>query len=186
MKLKYKNKGITLIALVITIIILLILAGITIGHLTNNGLFEKVKLAKQKTEQAQNDEIEILGEYENIIEELASSRNFKETITIPNFQSSLRNDSGGSDFFIIDVGEYNKLRIGSRTCNTVIGTTYWMIEGYKNDSYVEILKTTKQSSEIEEFDISGYEKIKFSIHCTSVVGDKTWGYYYFNDINIIK
>ena len=44
-----KNKGITLIALVITIIILLILAGITISQLTGNGLFGKAGLAKQKT-----------------------------------------------------------------------------------------------------------------------------------------
>ncbi len=44
-----KNKGITLIALVITIIILLILAGITIVLLTENGLFGKTKIAKQKT-----------------------------------------------------------------------------------------------------------------------------------------
>ena len=38
-----KSKGITLIALVITIIILLILAGITINSLTNSGLFGKAQ-----------------------------------------------------------------------------------------------------------------------------------------------
>ena len=47
-----KNKGITLIALVITIIILLILAGISISSLTGSGLFGKaqdaVKLSKLK------------------------------------------------------------------------------------------------------------------------------------------
>lgn len=48
-----KNKGITLVALVITIIILLILAGITITQLTQNGLFEKAKLAKDKYEEAE-------------------------------------------------------------------------------------------------------------------------------------
>ena len=42
-----KNEGITLIALVITIILLLILAGVTIGQLAGNGLFDKVKLAKK-------------------------------------------------------------------------------------------------------------------------------------------
>ncbi len=45
------NKAITLIALVITIIILLILSGITIATLTGeNGLFERAKEAKTKTE----------------------------------------------------------------------------------------------------------------------------------------
>ena len=42
------NKGITLIALVITIIILLILAGISIAAITQTGLFGKAKLAKEE------------------------------------------------------------------------------------------------------------------------------------------
>lgn len=43
-----KNNGITLIALVITIIILLILAGITISTLTGeNGLLTKANTAKK-------------------------------------------------------------------------------------------------------------------------------------------
>ena len=45
-----KEKGITLIALVITIIILLILAGISIQALTNQGIFGKAKSAKTKSE----------------------------------------------------------------------------------------------------------------------------------------
>ena len=44
------NKGVTLIALVITIILLLILAGITIGSLiSGNGLFSKAEYAKIET-----------------------------------------------------------------------------------------------------------------------------------------
>ena len=39
-------KGITLVALIITIVILLILAGVSIGTLQNTGLFEKTKKAK--------------------------------------------------------------------------------------------------------------------------------------------
>ena len=47
-----KNKGITLIALVITIIILLILASVTIATLTGeNGIITKATEAKEKTEQ---------------------------------------------------------------------------------------------------------------------------------------
>ena len=44
-----KNKGITLVALVITIIILLILAGISISALTNTGIFGKAKDAQSKS-----------------------------------------------------------------------------------------------------------------------------------------
>lgn len=51
MELKRNNKGITLIALVITIIVLLILAGISIATLTgNNGILTRAKDAKETTE----------------------------------------------------------------------------------------------------------------------------------------
>ena len=65
MKKQNEQKGITLVALVITIIILLILASITISNLTNSGLFVKAKLAKEQTEIADIIErvrIDILGE----------------------------------------------------------------------------------------------------------------------------
>ena len=55
----FKNKtGITLIALVITIIILLILAGVTIATLTgDNGILNNAGKAKEETEQAEEDEL---------------------------------------------------------------------------------------------------------------------------------
>ncbi len=47
------TKGITLIALVITIIVLLILAGVSIAMLTgDNGIITQAKEAKEKTEEA--------------------------------------------------------------------------------------------------------------------------------------
>ena len=46
---KEKNKGITLIALIITIVILLILAGISILSLTKINLFGQAKNAKEQT-----------------------------------------------------------------------------------------------------------------------------------------
>ena len=58
------SKGITLVALVITIIILLILAGISISALTNTGIFEKAKDAKSKSELADVQEKITLLEYE--------------------------------------------------------------------------------------------------------------------------
>ena len=48
-----KQNGITLVALVITIVILLILAGISISALTQTGLFGKAKQAEQKSKEAQ-------------------------------------------------------------------------------------------------------------------------------------
>ena len=64
-KILKNTKGITLVALVITIIILLILAGISISALTNTGIFQKAKDAKQKSEDATLDQNTKLDEYEN-------------------------------------------------------------------------------------------------------------------------
>ena len=62
------QKGITLIALVITIIILLILAGISIATLTGeNGLFNRAKQAKNNTLDAQRTENLALNSYEEAI-----------------------------------------------------------------------------------------------------------------------
>lgn len=62
-----KNKGITLVALIVTIIILLILAGISISTLTNTGIFEKVKEAKKASENAEKEQNDVLDEYEGKI-----------------------------------------------------------------------------------------------------------------------
>ena len=66
---KYENKnlGITLVALVITIVILLILAGISISTLTNTGIFQKAKDAKKASENAQKEEDKLISEYEKEI-----------------------------------------------------------------------------------------------------------------------
>lgn len=56
-KRNWKDNGITLIALVVTIIILLILAGITIGMVAGeNGLIQRAKDAKAAYEKAAGDE----------------------------------------------------------------------------------------------------------------------------------
>ena len=63
-----RNKGITLIALVVTIIVLLILAGISIAMLTGqNGILNRAAEAKEKTRIAQEDESQKLKGYEDIM-----------------------------------------------------------------------------------------------------------------------
>ena len=63
-----KENGITLIALVITIIVLLILASVSISMLTgNNGILRQAKNAKQETEEAGENEKDKLSELENYI-----------------------------------------------------------------------------------------------------------------------
>lgn len=65
---KRQENGITLIALVITIIVLLILAGVTIAMLTgDNGIISKAMQAKIRTEEAKETEETGLNEIENYI-----------------------------------------------------------------------------------------------------------------------
>ena len=78
--LKNKNKGITLVALVITIIILLILAGISISALTNTGIFGKAKDAKQKSADAELDQNTKLDSYENEIDNYLPKQNSNKTV----------------------------------------------------------------------------------------------------------
>ena len=67
-----KEKGITLIALVVTIVILLILAGVSIAMLTgNNGILSQAQNAKNKTEEAErNEKLDLLKQEELINETL--------------------------------------------------------------------------------------------------------------------
>ena len=73
------NNGITLVALVITIIILLILATISIQSLTNTGLFKKANEAKEKTQNAAENQAKILNEYEDELNKYISGTTEEKT-----------------------------------------------------------------------------------------------------------
>lgn len=72
-KQRKKENGITIIALVITIIILLILAGVSITALTKSDLLKNTKMAKNATENAQNTENIALADYQEKIDQYIES-----------------------------------------------------------------------------------------------------------------
>ena len=83
-----RNKGITLIALVVTIIVLLILAGISIAMLTGqNGILNRAAEAKEKTRVAQKDEEKTLQGYEDIMAQYTGNLPLREE-TKPYFPNS--------------------------------------------------------------------------------------------------
>lgn len=68
-----REKGITLIALIVTIIVLLLLAGITISMVTgNNGIFGKAKFASKKYNESAKNEEDQLEEAVQMADELLS------------------------------------------------------------------------------------------------------------------
>lgn len=70
------NSGITLIALIITIIVLLILSMVTISMLLrDNGIITKAQIAKQKTNDAQENENNEISHLENKIEQISNGLN---------------------------------------------------------------------------------------------------------------
>ncbi|MEI3356307.1 MAG: hypothetical protein V8R81_04485 [Clostridia bacterium] len=72
-----RQTGITLIALIITIIILLILAGVSIAMLTgNNGILTQAKLAKENTEAAKEQEEKDLDKMNSYINEKTIKDNY--------------------------------------------------------------------------------------------------------------
>ena len=83
-KLRFNQKGITLIALVITIIVLLILAGVSIATLTGeNGILTRANEASKKTEVANEQEQVGLAYI------AASSSKWGEEITLEEVQNEL-------------------------------------------------------------------------------------------------
>lgn len=76
------EKGITLIALVVTIVVLLILAGVTITYaLSDNGIFENAKKAQAKTEEAALRDAVSNAQAQALIEYYDSSLTAKNTFT---------------------------------------------------------------------------------------------------------
>ena len=87
--LRKKNKGITLVALVVTIVVLLILAGISIAALTNTGIFQKAKDAKQKSEEATQNEESLLAEYEVEIDKYTSNDRWDGKVNKPELMTGM-------------------------------------------------------------------------------------------------
>ena len=126
-----QEKGITLIALVVTIIILLILAGVTLNMaLSQNGLFSKTQEAADKYKQAQSDE-----EFEiEKIEYAADGKDIKEIKTISNeedFKNFRDSVNSGDNFENTLIKLTDDLDLGNEEW-TPIGTTENPFDGVFN------------------------------------------------------
>ena len=98
---KYEKRGITLIALVVTIIVLLILAGVSIATLTgDNGILTRAQDAKEKTEEASDIEKIRLA-----ISEAQIGENGYQELNMANFQEALNNQFEGRTVQLSDNGD---------------------------------------------------------------------------------
>ena len=93
-KANFRNKNaITLIALVVTIVVLLILAGVSISLiLDNNGIIQKSKEARNKYGQAKENEQEDLNKASSWIDEVANGAEIVEPENIDDWEYTEEDD----------------------------------------------------------------------------------------------
>ena len=87
-----ENKGITLIALIITIIVMLILVGVTINVALNGGLFSKAEEATTKTKIAQVQEALTIKKAEIIAENKRTVSEYNLTVNDLTMSNELKNE----------------------------------------------------------------------------------------------
>ena len=100
--LKRKERGITLIALVITIIVLLILAGVSIAMLTGeNGILTQATNAKESTDKATEEEkvnMAVLGSS-------IADNGYSEILDEASFRQELTNQFGNNGYDLVVNGD---------------------------------------------------------------------------------
>ena len=142
-KILKNKKGITLVALVVTIVILLILAGISISTLTNTGIFEKAKDAREKSEVAEKQQSETLDSYEKELNKYTSD-NLEENIGVKFEKNTELHDKNGAKIIV---------PAGFKVANTDDLTVEKgiVIEDSKGNQYVWIPCTTEDSKSQLQF-----------------------------------
>ena len=154
-ELKKRQTGITLIALVITIIVLLILAGVGIAMLTgNNGILTQVKLAKENTQAAKEQEEKSLDKVNRYINEKTMKDNYidinGDKATVPaGFTVSGKKDEQiiANGLVIYDIPE------------SEISNVDWDMASTKYNQFVWIPVTSKEAYQRDFTYPSYYDKV---------------------------
>lgn len=164
------NKGITLVALVITIIVLLILAAISLSILTGeNGIITKAEEATQKTQEAGEEENKQLEEIENILNDYNTTGG----------NTSGGNTSGGGTVPEPDVANVeitknpDNIEMIERTGNIEFAIE---AEGEGTKSYQWYENSI--NSNVEGTPITGATNGKYTIPANEVTTDLNEKYYY--------
>ncbi len=182
------EKGITLIALVITIIVLLILAGVSIAMLTgDNGILTQAQKAKNETGAAAENEDKILSDYEDKLNEYTNPdvKSLKivvnsgddKTVSIGDYGSNFTVDwgDGTTENSGYEVGSSKKLAsIESVQVAEIMELTHTYQEANKeytisiSGNYTLLTSSTKEQvieiaqwgeTELNELDLSGYTNL---------------------------
>ena len=139
-----QEKGITLIALVITIIVLLILAGVTISALSgDNGILTQAAKSKEETQAAQSEEQDRIGNMEDTINEHVTGIEV-EQVTDENPGILEGNGTDETSYTINSIEDLVFFAYDVREGNNYEGKTVKLglsLDFNSNKSYVEPLRT---------------------------------------------
>ena len=154
-KILKKATGITLVALIVTIIILMILAGVVIATVTgNNGILNKSKLARDTYQNSINKENGQISSYENEIDKIAldvaSSRETAKTSDGKDLYQRARSNT------YIDVPITQNFTAPSDGYYTAEAN---VVDNYNNYLFI-ITHYSSEGIEIERRDIGGYSYIR--------------------------
>ena len=180
-----KERGITIIALVVTIVVLLILAGISIAAITgDNGIIEKGDKAKEETEIATyKEQLEVIkhGEY-------ADGYTLSVDAFLDKYAKAVQEDKMFKEAREVTTDHENKVVIvvtkeGYRFEVTIEDTTYVGNEDGEGNTEVDISKVKISITSSPENWTNGKVKVKITSNVTriskeySIDGGKNWNKY---------
>ena len=177
-----KNKGITLIALVISIIVLLILAGISISMLAgDNSILQRAVESKEATEIGQERESITLAYNSVIIDKITKE---EKNITLDEFNKAIKN-------------YYNDVTTASEGSKIIVtfpnGHKYTVYKNGTVEKYTEpplakdtLTVTVNEDGTVESPYYVNYPSAKGTIKCRVLYNDDTYGLQIISEEPITK
>ena len=162
-----ENKGITLVALVITIIILLILATISIQSLTSTGLFAKAQEAKEKTQNATENQAKILNEYEDELNKyILETKDYKlaDKVKVGDYVKYIP-DTASTDAILQELGTYSGTDANTTSTLTQEKDLKWRVLDVQNGQ-VRLISEVPTTSTITLSGAKGYNNAVYLLDNT--------------------
>ena len=191
---KSKNKGITLVALILTIVILLILAVVTIRSIQGEGIIAKAMQAREKYEGAADEEQGMLDKYLQDMQGISSGSSSSEGSS--QTKSYIWTDNGDGTFTTgettVKIGDYvnytydtannyelSKAHSGYTSDQTIPQVTglQWRVLGINGNGQLELVSATPVNNYVYFQGSAGYNNGVFLLNniCASQYANSSLG-----------
>ena len=174
--LKKTEKGITLVALVVTIVVLLILAGVSINLvLGNNGIIAKAKDAETKSAEASQNDLKGMNA---LTEEMNNALGEKPKVDLSKYKIgdsvNYTYDTASSSYTL--ESKYSGYS-SNQTIAQTTGLTWKVLNVDKENDIVDIISTNPTSSTVNFYNILGYNNGPYFMNeiCKAQYSNKTLG-----------